>query len=124
MDEYINYLKTKPEHHRRRIALGASTAITAFVFVLWASVTVPQTTQVVAQANETKTASKGESPIATLKTSAAQAFEGMRQVWNTNTSSVRQVNLDKEYSNIKSQVESGEIKMTPEKNQKQNPDNY
>jgi predicted PurR-regulated permease PerM len=115
MEEYINHLKTKPEHHRRRIALGASTAITALVFVLWASVTVPQTTQVVAQASETKTTQKGESPIATLKTSAAQAYEGMRQVWNSNTSSVTQVNLEKEYSNIKSQVENGDIKITPDR---------
>jgi len=115
MDEYINHLKTKPEHHRRRIALGASTAITALVFVLWASVTIPQTTQVVAQASETKNASKGESPIATLKTSAAQAYEGMRQVWNANTSSVTQVNLEDAYTDIKSQVESGEIKMTPDR---------
>lgn len=117
MDEYINHLKTKPEHHRRRIALAASTAITAIVFVLWASVMVPQNTQIVAQANDTKAVSKGESPIATLKTSAAQAFEGMRQVWNTNTSSVTKVNLDDEYSNIKSQVENGDIKMTPDKTQ-------
>ncbi len=33
--DYIEHLKTKPEHVRRRIALGSSAGITALVFVGW-----------------------------------------------------------------------------------------
>lgn len=35
MQDYIHKLKQKPEHVRRRIAVGASAGITALVAVIW-----------------------------------------------------------------------------------------
>jgi len=121
MDDLITHLQTKPEHHRRRIALGVSTGITAIIFVLWVSVMTPRSSQVVAKSSVTPAAqSQGETPLATLKTSAAQAFQGIKEILGNGADGVTNVDLNSEYNRIKGQVENGDIKLTPEKPSQEN----
>lgn len=115
MHQYIEQLRKKPYHHKRRVALTASTVITSAIFLGWISVVLPSNTnQIVATSKEVKvTESTGElanTPIETLKRSTAQVYDSVKSLIETSASSV---NLQEDYSNMKAQVETGQIKLAP-----------
>jgi len=115
MYSYIEELRKKPDHHKRRIALGVSTLVTGLIFVAWLSVLLPQGTNktLVENSNEPK----GETPLSTLKNGVAQVYEAFKGIGNDGGDSL---NLEEEYNRMKSQVESGEIELVPEDGQQNN----
>ena len=106
MYQYIQNLRHKSDHHKRRFALAASGAITAMIFMAWVSVLLPQTTnQRVAEA--TPRERDGETPFESLRSGVAQAYAGIQALF---TETAENVDLEEEYNKMKSQVESGEMK--------------
>ncbi len=114
MYKYIEELRSKPDHHKRRIALGISTIVTGLIFVGWLSVLLPQGANNTLAQNQNEP--KGETPLTTLKNSVAQVFEAMRGIGDDANS----LNLEEEYNRMKEQVESGEIELVPEGEQQNN----
>lgn len=115
MYQYIEQLRKKPYHHKRRVALTASTLITGAIFVGWLSVIFPSNTnQIIATSEEVKaTVSKdnlANTPVETLKRSTAQVFDSIKALVETSASNV---NLQENYSSMKEQVETGQIKLAP-----------
>jgi cytoskeletal protein RodZ len=109
MENYLNRLRNKPDHHKRRIALGLSVFFTGLIFVVWLSVLLPQNaSRVVAQSG---TETKGETPIKALSNGVAQAYDAMKNTINTQKKSL---DLQAEYEKMKNQVETGQIKIAPD----------
>jgi hypothetical protein len=112
MQKYIESLKDRPDHHKRRIAFTASATITAIIFILWVTVIFPSNTRTLALQSE-KQAPVGESPINTLQKGVAQAYEGIKSIWSSGNDSIQSANLEEQYKRIKGQVENGDIKLAP-----------
>lgn len=108
MRRYIEELKKRPDHHRQRVALGVSGGITAIIFVLWVSVTVPNTAQTFAREEKQE---KKDTPISVLSQGAAQVYQAVKQ--NISDVSQNTVDLQSEYEKMKQEVESGQIKLIP-----------
>ncbi|TAL49567.1 hypothetical protein EPN83_00270 [Patescibacteria group bacterium] len=104
MFETIARWRQKPEGARRRIAFGLSAIVTALIFLVWVSVIFPGSRTQVVTAKPA-----GETPIATLRSGVAQAYEALRGIF----SETKSLDLESEYNRIRSQVESGEIKLVP-----------
>lgn len=115
MYDLIERLKQKPEHHRRRVAFGVSGGITAIIFILWASVILPNDTrQVALQKQESKPS--GETPIATLRNGVAQVYEAFQALMQSTEDAKESLDFESEYKKIKEQVEKGEIDVVPNSN--------
>lgn len=98
-------MRAKPDHHKRRIALGVSLALTSIIFVVWLSVVSQE-----GQPQVITSKPKEDTPITTLKKGAASVYGAFREA----LSSSKSINLQSEYEKMKQQVESGEIKLVPE----------
>lgn len=109
---YLNHIKSRPEHHRRRYALGISALITAAIAIVWLSIIVPHGTSQIVTQKEATTKPQGDTPIVTLQRGVAQAFEAMQGIFKGATD--KSLNLQDEYNKMKNQVQSGEIKMVPQ----------
>lgn len=109
---YLNHIKSRPEHHRRRYALGISALITAGIAIVWLSIILPHGVSEVVAQKETNTSTQGDTPMVTLQRGVAQAFEAMQGIFKGATD--KSLNLQSEYDKMKNQVQSGEIKMVPQ----------
>ena len=88
--------------------MGLSLSLTAVIFMIWVSVQTSGSGVVVAKEEPRD---RGESPIAVLRSSVAQAYESFRGFLSETEEAI---NLQVEYEKIRDQVEKGEIKITPE----------
>lgn len=109
----IDKLREKPEHHRRRVAMGISGLITLFIFSVWVSVHLPQsgTAQVAAvqeapSARDTRDNTEG--PLDTLRAGVASIYEAIRNFGEGDDKS-----FTDEYEKIKKELEEGEIEFIP-----------
>lgn len=109
---YLNHIKSRPEHHRRRYAIGISALITAAISIVWLSVILPQSSSQIIAKNEAVAKPVGDTPVVTLKRGVAQAFESIQGIFKG--VSDKSVNLQSEYDKMKNQVQSGEIKIVPQ----------
>jgi hypothetical protein len=102
----IDKLRERPEHHRRRIALGISALVTVFVFTVWLSVhTTRGGAPVVAEAT-VKEQSSSESPFDTLKRGVAQVYEAFRGISKDEDTK----SFSEEYQRVRDQAQNGELK--------------
>jgi hypothetical protein len=116
MYQYIEQLRNKPDHHKRRVALLASGAITGLIFFAWLSVILPSnTSQIVADSSQSQGVSEADNntPIETLKRSTAQVFDAIKVLFQKTATSASNVNLEDNYTKMKTQVETGQIKLVP-----------
>lgn len=118
MYQYIEQLRKKSPYHKRRVALGASGVITASIFVAWLSVVLPSNvSQIVSESQSAQAASANVpdevTPLDTLKKSSAQVYEAAKSLLNV---SVPDVDLKSDYDKMKTQVQTGQIKVTPTDN--------
>ena len=75
MWDYIDKLREKPHHHRKRIAVGTSAAITSVVFLAWLSTFSISPVLPVGFASEQQAAvAEGISPFALIKESFVAAI--------------------------------------------------
>jgi hypothetical protein len=102
MFPFIENLRNKSDKEKKTIVLGASTLITAFIFLVWLSVMIPKSsTEVVAvakepeqtQADVTENTEK-QGPIETFKRGVAQVFESVQNEFGTVKDSLK-LNIDK-----------------------------
>lgn len=110
--EYMETLKHRPDHHKRRFAVAASGVITASIFLAWLSVILPSnSSRIVANTTQVQKveSSTTVSPLENLRRGTAQAYEAMRSAF-VKTS---EVNLQENYTKMRTQVETGQIKLTP-----------
>lgn len=110
MDSYIERLRNKPDHHKRRIAMGLATFFTSLIFVVWLSVLLPQGSQTNVATNTGKKAN-ADTPFSTLKSGVAQVYQAVKTSFSDTQKSI---NLEEEYNRMKNQVQTGQIKLTPE----------
>lgn len=110
MNNFIERLKERPEHHRRRYTFALSAFFSAFIFIIWVSVILPSDVKHVAM--EKTTTPKAETPAAVLKSSVASVYDAAKSLFS-NTEK-KKIDLETEYEKIKSQVESGQVKIIPE----------
>jgi hypothetical protein len=76
---YIDHLRTKPEHVRRRIAFWTSAGTTALIFMFWiASYTALGTN---ARNSAAQVADRFDSPSETLTASVGAFFEDVRDMF-------------------------------------------
>lgn len=116
MYQYIEQLRKKPAHHKRRVALGASGVITTSIFLAWLSVVLPSNVTQIASESQSAQAiqsSQDVTPIETLKKSSAQVYEAAKSLLNV---SVPNIDLKSDYDKMKTQVQTGQIKVTPTDN--------
>ena len=115
MYHYVESLRRKPDHHKQRVAIIGSGIVTAMIFIGWVSVIFPSnTSQIVSDtpANQSSFVdAEGNTPMEGLRRSTAQVYDSIKALF-TNTS--KQINLQEGYSKMKSQVENGDIKITPD----------
>ena len=74
MDRYLAKLHKKPDHHKKRFALLASSTITLFIFGVWSLTTFGVNSisrEVVVEKSEV-------SPLQSLRTSLASSFEALK----------------------------------------------
>ncbi|PJA33649.1 MAG: hypothetical protein CO184_01370 [Candidatus Zambryskibacteria bacterium CG_4_9_14_3_um_filter_40_16] len=110
----LENLRNKPEAHRKKVAFVSSLFVTAVIFSIWVSVLLPRSqSRIIAQRQESVKVAKENSPIDTVRRGAAQAYQSVRGIF----SGSQTVNLEDQYQKIKNQVETGQIKLTPEQNQ-------
>ncbi len=112
MNNFIEHLKGKPEHHRRKYAFGLSAGLTAFIFMIWVSVIVPSDVKL-AQQSESFEEKKLETqtPLKTFQSGMATVYEGVKNIFSGESS--RDIDFEKEYERIKSEVEQGNIEALP-----------
>jgi hypothetical protein len=110
MKTYIEQLRGRPDHHKRRIAFGLATFFTGLIFVVWLSVLLPQGSAVTVAKNESLKKVTAESPFSTFKNGVAQSYEALKE---SISDTKKSVDLEAEYNRMKGQVESGQIKITP-----------
>ncbi len=116
MDEFIRKIQKKPEHHRRHITFGVSATATTLIFILWVTVVMPRNinSEIVAKAEtERRAPTNVETPLGTIKQSAASAYVGIKNIFLKGNDSIQNINIDKEYGKIKTQVKDGDIKLIP-----------
>ncbi len=107
----IENLREKPEHHRRRVALGVSGFITMVVFTAWISVLMPSTAGTLVRESEVaqeevRVAQNGETPLSVLRNGFANAYVAIKGLWD--------VDIVGEYQDIRTQVETGNIQALPQ----------
>ena len=112
MRKIIPRLHERPEHHRRRVTFALSAGLTALIFVVWASVILPSGIRSTVAKSEAR--KEAESPLGTLKTSVASVYEATKGLFSDVNDQGKALNFEEQYQNIKTQVESGEIKLVPE----------
>jgi len=83
MDRYLAKLHSKPEHHKRRFALLASSTITLFIFGVWSIATFGVSN---IGGSNTYTASGIEessevSPLESLRLNLASSFEALKNAF-------------------------------------------
>lgn len=113
INRYLLELRTKSHHHKRRFALVTSAAVTGAIFVAWLSVLLPSDThRIVAENKPAPSAevSPENTPFNTLKRQTADAYTAMKGLFE---SQISNVDLQNEYDSMKTQVESGQIKLAP-----------
>ena len=70
MRKYFRELHKKPDHHKKRFALLASSTVTLFIFGVWALVNFGAENEVVAQETQV-------SPLESFSASIASSFEAI-----------------------------------------------
>lgn len=110
MNNFIERLKERPVHHRRHYTFAISAFLSAFIFIIWASIILPGDVKHVAVEKSSKP--KTETPVAVLKSSAASVYDAAKSLFTD--AEVKKINFEAEYKDMKSQVESGQVKIIPE----------
>lgn len=114
MYQYIAELRKKPDHHKKRVALITAFAVTAVMFVGWASVLLPSSTSTIiadSQASQAAdTSSVGSTPFETIKDSAAAVILSIKSLFEKKADNF---NFQDEYTKMKDQVQSGDIQLAP-----------
>ena len=81
MQEYLRKLYMKPDHHKKRFALLASSTITLFIFGIWSVATFGINDGIIANNESASTASaqvaNEVSPFQSLHMSLASSFEAI-----------------------------------------------
>lgn len=120
MERFIHRLKQRPEHHRRHITFAVSSGVTALIFILWVTVVVPQTIKsetLVVVPEKSSPVSSANTPLGTIRTSAAATWEGLRNIFSNGSDAMETVNVENEYQKLKSQVQNGDIQLVPNRQQ-------
>lgn len=108
---YLEQLKKRSDKHKERFALSVSGGITAIIFVLWASVIVPQNIGTLAQ--ETKETEQKDTPVSVLSSGVAQVYNAVLEVWDKGKGDVKTIDIQSEYLKMKQEVEEGTIVIPP-----------
>jgi hypothetical protein len=110
MNNFIERLKERPEHHRRRYTFALSAFFSAFIFIIWASVILPSDVKHVAIEKTSKP--EAETPVSVLKSSVASVYDAAKSLFSD--TETKKIDFETEYEKMKSQVESGQVKIIPE----------
>lgn len=81
MRNYIENLKERPDHHKRRFALLVSGTFTLAIFAIWTLTTFSPNESVVATENKVKVEERG--PLSSLTSSFATVFQAVKGDINT-----------------------------------------
>lgn len=73
MENFLERLHKKPDHHKKRFALLASSTITLFIFALWSLATFGINRESVITKTETEVG-----PLESFRSSLASSFEALR----------------------------------------------
>lgn len=99
----LERMRSRPDHHKRGIALGVSAFLTAVIFSVWLSVNFrTNTSQIIVEKP------KEDSPITNLKKSLASVYYAIKGLGKENN-----INFQDEYDRIKNQVETGQLRVVP-----------
>lgn len=110
MNNFIERLKERPVHHRRHYTFALSAFVSVFIFIIWVSVILPGDVKHVAVEKTSKP--KAETPVAVLKSSVASVYDAAKSLFSD--TEVKKIDFETEYEKMKSQVESGEVKIIPD----------
>lgn len=114
MYQYIENLRKKPDHHKKKVALLAAGVVTGAMFIAWASVIFPSNTQAILASAETANQSAVEqspSPFESLKASVGSAIESIKSLFQNKADTF---NFGDQYSKMKDEVQSGQIQLAPQ----------
>ncbi len=97
MRQYLATLHKRPDHHKKRFALLASSTITLFIFGVWSLATFGingTSEKVIAEKNEVN-------PLQSLSTSLASSFEALINSFNELKTGFEAVDLEAEYKDMR-----------------------
>ena len=100
MENYLEQLRKKPDHHKKYFALGVSSCFTAIMFLIWSFAHFGGNTPVVAE-NVPNPSTKEVSPFENIGNSIANAWSAMRGRLNETGNSIEKVDLDNKYQEIR-----------------------
>lgn len=105
MRRYLAELHTKPDHHKRRFALFASSTITLFIFGVWSLATFGVNDKIIARNNvsvpSTRVESNEISPFQSLRLSLAASLEAIRGSFRELKTGLEAINIETEYRELR-----------------------
>ncbi len=97
MYKYLDKVREKPLHHKKRFALLASSTITMFILGVWSFAMFGVSSgSVVAQREE-----EGNSPLQSLTANVGSAFNSFKQDFDKVVESVESIDLEEEYGEMR-----------------------
>jgi hypothetical protein len=100
MENYLEQMRQRPEHHKKYFALGVSGCFTAIIFLVWVFANFGGAATVVAE-NVPDKQSQGASPFENISNSVANAWSAMRGELSERGKSIEKVDLDNKYQEIR-----------------------
>lgn len=100
MENYLEQLRQKPDHHKRYFALGVSGCFTAIIFLAWTFAHFGGAATVVAE-NVPNQGREGQSPFESISNSVANAWSAMKGQLNNTGNNLEKVDLDNKYQKIR-----------------------
>ncbi len=104
MRKYLAALHQKPDHHKKRFALLASSTVTLFIFGVWSLATFGVSGGAADQAGVSKDSAKvgGEvSPLGSWRADLATGLEALKGNFRELKAGLETVNLKTEYQEMK-----------------------
>jgi len=102
MRKYLSTLHSKPDHHKKRFALLASSTITLVIFGIWSLVTFQSKsdeTAVLKVDNGAKIAEVG--PLQSFSANIAASLDGLKASFNELKSGLEKDNFETKYKDLR-----------------------
>lgn len=105
MENFLNKLHKKPDHHKKMFALLSSATITLFIFGIWSLANFGISDQSIVATNSDSSdqvnTSSEVSPIQSIRMSLASSFEALKSSFGELKNSVKSIDLESEYLDMR-----------------------
>lgn len=103
MYKYLDKVRQKPDHHKKRFALMVSSTVTMAIFAVWSFVMfgVPSTGSVLADRSTERVSEEEHSPFESLRANTLSAFSSIKEDFAKVTETIKSIELESEYAEMR-----------------------